>query len=191
MTSAVDLPAHDGSQAELSQDLYEDLEIDDPDAFSFALPEEDEIGHAPQPFPELSRNGVDDANYYSDAGFFAERAQEPLILMDEEPDPQDAAAMDILFAPPSEDFFEERDPSRAAPAEDDPVAALRARGLLRACPVPNFAHAARLDHRAGFFMGSADGATSVEDLLDLSGMPIEEAAVLVADLLDRGALQIT
>jgi hypothetical protein len=191
MTSAVDLPAHNDAHAELSQDFYEDLEIDDPDAFSFALPEEEEIGHEPQPFPELSRNGVDDANYYSDAGFFAESAQEPLLLMDEEPDPQDAAAMDILFAPPSEDFFEERDPSKAAPAADDPVAALRARGLLRACPIPNFAHAARMDHRAGFFMGSADGATSVEDLLDLSGMPIEEAAVLVADLLDRGALQVT
>lgn len=91
------------------------------------------------------------------------------------------------------DFFEE-ERAPAAPdflePGDDPLQALQARGLMSVCPVPDFAQMGGLDHKAGFFIGIADGATTVEDLLDLSGMPVDEAATLVMELIDRGALRI-
>jgi hypothetical protein len=45
-----------------------------------------------------------------------------------------------------------------------------------------------LDHRAGFLLSLVDGSTSVEEIVDLSGMPRHEALRLLAELLDNGAV---
>jgi hypothetical protein len=47
-----------------------------------------------------------------------------------------------------------------------------------------------LDHRAGFFLSHVDGMTSVDDLLDLSGMPRLEALKTLVELLDMGAVRL-
>ncbi len=45
-----------------------------------------------------------------------------------------------------------------------------------------------LDHRAGFLLSLVDGTTTVEEVVDLSGMPRHEALRLLAELLDGGAI---
>jgi hypothetical protein len=47
-----------------------------------------------------------------------------------------------------------------------------------------------LDHRAGFLLSRVDGISSVEDVLDVCGMPRLEALKTLVDLLDRGAIRI-
>ncbi len=47
-----------------------------------------------------------------------------------------------------------------------------------------------LDHRAGFLLSRVDGFTSLEELLDLSGMPRLEALKTVLSLVDAGAIMI-
>lgn len=47
-----------------------------------------------------------------------------------------------------------------------------------------------LDHRAGFFLSRVDGMTSVEELLDLSGMPRLEALKTLVELLEMGAVAL-
>lgn len=47
-----------------------------------------------------------------------------------------------------------------------------------------------LDHRAGFLVSRIEGETSVDDLLDVSGMPRLEALRTLADLLDAGAVEL-
>lgn len=47
-----------------------------------------------------------------------------------------------------------------------------------------------LDHRAGFLLSRVDGLTSLEELLDLSGMPRLEALKTVLSLVDAGAIMI-
>jgi hypothetical protein len=45
-----------------------------------------------------------------------------------------------------------------------------------------------LDHRAGFLLSLVDGTTTVEEIVDMSGMPKHEALRLLAELLDGGAV---
>jgi hypothetical protein len=47
-----------------------------------------------------------------------------------------------------------------------------------------------LDHRAGFFLSRVDGMTTVDELLDLSGMPRLEALKTLVELLDMGAVRL-
>ena len=47
-----------------------------------------------------------------------------------------------------------------------------------------------LDHRAGFLLSRVDGMTSVDELLDVSGMPRLEALKTVVGLIDAGAIVI-
>ncbi len=47
-----------------------------------------------------------------------------------------------------------------------------------------------LDHRAGFLLSRIDGRMSIEDLLDISGMPAAEAFAILGDLLQRGVIAI-
>jgi hypothetical protein len=47
-----------------------------------------------------------------------------------------------------------------------------------------------LDHRAGFFLSRVDGSTTVDELLDLSGMPRLEALATLVELLDMGAVRL-
>jgi hypothetical protein len=51
-------------------------------------------------------------------------------------------------------------------------------------------HAAELDHREYFIISLLDGATTVDMLLDLCGLPSEEALALIDALVRRGILAI-
>jgi hypothetical protein len=50
--------------------------------------------------------------------------------------------------------------------------------------------ATKLDARAGFLVALIDGVTSVEALLDLSGMPLRETLDLIEDLRRRGIVAL-
>lgn len=45
-----------------------------------------------------------------------------------------------------------------------------------------------LDHRAGFLLSQVDGATSYEDLIEISGLSELEATRILARLVDQGAI---
>lgn len=47
-----------------------------------------------------------------------------------------------------------------------------------------------LDHRSGFLLSRIDGFSTVEELLDICGMPRLEALRTLADLLERGAIRL-
>jgi hypothetical protein len=47
-----------------------------------------------------------------------------------------------------------------------------------------------LDHRSGFLLSRVDGVSTVEELLDICGMPRLEALKTLADLLERGAIRL-
>lgn len=47
-----------------------------------------------------------------------------------------------------------------------------------------------LDHRAGFLLSRVDGVSTIEEVLDVCGMPRLEALKTLADLLDRGAIRL-
>jgi hypothetical protein len=47
-----------------------------------------------------------------------------------------------------------------------------------------------LDHRSGFLLSRVDGVSSVEEILDVCGMPRLEALKTLADLLERGAIRL-
>jgi hypothetical protein len=49
-------------------------------------------------------------------------------------------------------------------------------------------NAADLDHREYFLISMLDGATTVENLLDICGMPAEEALALLDGLMGRGII---
>lgn len=51
-------------------------------------------------------------------------------------------------------------------------------------------NAADLDHRDYFLVSLMDGGTTVEDLLDICGMPAEEALALVEGLVRRGIVLV-
>lgn len=67
-------------------------------------------------------------------------------------------------------------------------------GDLKGVPVPALGeHELRwlgLDHRAGFLLSRVDGVSSIEDVLDVCGMPRLEALKTLVDLLDRGAIRV-
>jgi hypothetical protein len=46
-----------------------------------------------------------------------------------------------------------------------------------------------LDHRSGFLLSRVDGFSTLEELLDVCGMPRLEALKTLADLLERGAIR--
>ncbi|MEZ4248850.1 MAG: hypothetical protein R3B99_11480, partial [Polyangiales bacterium] len=47
-----------------------------------------------------------------------------------------------------------------------------------------------LDHRAGFLLSRVDGHNTIEDLVDISGMPRLEALKTLVELLDVGAIRL-
>jgi hypothetical protein len=47
-----------------------------------------------------------------------------------------------------------------------------------------------LDHRSGFLLSRVDGVSTVEEILDICGMPRLEALKTLADLLERGAIRL-
>ena len=48
-----------------------------------------------------------------------------------------------------------------------------------------------LDHRAGFLLSRIDGASSIDELLDVSGMPRLETLRLLCELVDQGVVALT
>jgi hypothetical protein len=46
-----------------------------------------------------------------------------------------------------------------------------------------------LDHRAGFLLSRVDGASTIDELVDLSGMARHEALKILVELMDAGALK--
>jgi hypothetical protein len=67
-------------------------------------------------------------------------------------------------------------------------------GSLGAVPVPALNDAELrwlgLDHRSGFLLSRVDGVSTVEEVLDICGMPRLEALKTLVDLLDRGAIRV-
>jgi hypothetical protein len=47
-----------------------------------------------------------------------------------------------------------------------------------------------LDHRSGFLLSRVDGISTVEEVLDVCGMPRLEALKTLVDLLERGAIRV-
>jgi len=47
-----------------------------------------------------------------------------------------------------------------------------------------------LDHRSGFLLSRVDGISSVDEVLDVCGMPRLEALKSLVDLIDRGAIKV-
>ena len=47
-----------------------------------------------------------------------------------------------------------------------------------------------LDHRSGFLLSRVDGIATVEDVLDVCGMPRLEALKTLVDLIERGAIRV-
>ncbi len=47
---------------------------------------------------------------------------------------------------------------------------------------------ADLDHRAGFLLSRVDGLTTIEDLIDLAGMPRADAMRIILDCVERGLI---
>jgi hypothetical protein len=47
-----------------------------------------------------------------------------------------------------------------------------------------------LDHRAGFLLSRVDGKSTIEELVDLSGMARHEALKVLVELVDAGALSL-
>jgi hypothetical protein len=67
-------------------------------------------------------------------------------------------------------------------------------GDLDAVPVPAMADTELrwlgLDHRSGFLLSRVDGVSTVEEVLDVCGMPRLEALKTLVDLLDQGAIRV-
>ena len=68
------------------------------------------------------------------------------------------------------------------------------RQISSAVPVPALNDAELrwlgLDHRSGFLLSRVDGVSTVEEVLDVCGMPRLEALKTLVDLLDRGAIGV-
>jgi hypothetical protein len=47
-----------------------------------------------------------------------------------------------------------------------------------------------LDHRSGFLLSRIDGLSTVDELLDVCGMPRLEALKTLSELLERGAIRL-
>jgi hypothetical protein len=91
-----------------------------------------------------------------------------------------------------------RDPvSEVRPVTRPPVSA-RGSSDIRALPsdIPCLVagvdrlRAAQLDARSGFLLSLIDGATTVENLLDLSGMSADDTLALLEDLRQRGIVEL-
>ncbi len=84
-------------------------------------------------------------------------------------------------------------PSSAPPADprEAESALLRRLGPVSAVPaIVSGAARSGLDHRAGFLLTFVDGVSSVEDILDASGLSRIDALHVLADLLTKGVIVI-
>ena len=108
-----------------------------------------------------------------------------------------APAMTAMRAPPGASQYPRVDPRVDPRAEPVSVAPPPPRAPppsidKRAVPkiiAPDLARVG-LDHRGAFLLGFIDGGTSVEDIVDASGIGEEEALSILADLAKRGAISL-
>ena len=67
-------------------------------------------------------------------------------------------------------------------------------GSMSAVPVPALSETQLrwlgLDHRSGFLLSRVDGLATIEDVLDVCGMPRLEALKTLVDLIERGAIRV-
>jgi hypothetical protein len=67
-------------------------------------------------------------------------------------------------------------------------------GSQQAVPIPALGDAELrwlgLDHRAGFLLSRVDGHATVEEVLDICGMPRLEALKTLVSLIERGAIRL-
>jgi eukaryotic-like serine/threonine-protein kinase len=86
-----------------------------------------------------------------------------------------------------------RAPTRPAPVESDDALLARLGGPRKVPKVTVDTAkvvALGLDHRAGFVLSLVDGSSSVEDLLDVSGMPRRDALRILCELVERRAIKV-
>lgn len=72
-----------------------------------------------------------------------------------------------------------------------PTSVLALDCVLRIAKDPNDIARLPFDHRVGFLLAHVDGATTVEDILDVSPMPEDEALSLLHELLVLGIVQVS
>ena len=125
----------------------------------------------------------------------------PLLESDGNPAPAPEPSLDVV-SPPAEsavDIDLEEEPPTSEPPHVAPVPATvqqrrTTRPKLWEIPAlvagADHLRAARLDGRAGFILSLIDGATTVESLLDLSGMPIDETLGILEDLSLHGIVKL-
>lgn len=65
------------------------------------------------------------------------------------------------------------------------------RGIPAVCIPEDRVRWLSLDHRAGFLLSLVDGRSSVEELLDMSGMPRLDALLILHELKEQGIIEVT
>jgi hypothetical protein len=126
---------------------------------------------------------------------------QPLLAAREEP--ALAPEPDVDPVPPPADSAVDIDLEEEPPISEPPLVASgpatvrqerNRRPKLGEIPVlvagADHLRAARLTGRAGFVLSLIDGITTVESLLDLSGMPVEETLGILEDLHWRGIVEL-
>ena len=101
------------------------------------------------------------------------------------------AEMSLAFGEPSQEVSEAR--ARITRAQD--AAQMNVLGDLNKIPVLKLSidqlssHA--LDHKAGFLLSQIDGTISLQDLLEISGMPRQVALEALVELVELGVVALT
>ena len=84
-----------------------------------------------------------------------------------------------------------RAPTKPAETEETLLAKLGgARAIPKVAVETAQVVALGLDHRAGFVLSLVDGHSTIDDLLDVSGMPRRDALRILCALVDRGAIKL-
>jgi hypothetical protein len=77
-----------------------------------------------------------------------------------------------------------------ANAVGGPLLDVRTTDVPRVTLSPEECAVGSLDHREGFILSLLDGASDVETLLDIAGMPAAEALAVLCDLCARGIVTL-
>ena len=67
--------------------------------------------------------------------------------------------------------------------------ALSEMGVLSSTPTAEISAAAGMDSQTYRILSMADGATTVQDIIDISGLPVDVVAPIIQQLYDAGALR--
>jgi hypothetical protein len=124
-------------------------------------------------------------------------ALQPLLAQEEESEDSPESKVEQVPAPPESavefDLHEEPPTSELPPVASGPATVRKGSeppSMLPLVPVvvadADHLLAAQLDGKTGFVLSLIDGVTTVESILDLSGMPAEETLGILKDLRARG-----